>query len=890
MLRLLRSFDAAPRSDPRENIFIKRYAQILTWATQLSGGDPQHAEDLVQDAYVYLVNSRPDFSQARNIEAYLYGILRNLRRAQLHRAMRLRSVPLSIVDFDSAQLGLRVLQDEDLVNIQNDLRRICHFACYRKETSRSGSVLILRFFHGYYPSEIAAILRSSRPAVEERLRQARRELQIYLPDPSKLEVLGERRLEPAPARPMAVTTDAFLAEIRERIFRSSRGPCIGRSELGAVYRNSSTSGPNHATLAHMVSCRSCLDAVNALLRLSALEDRDPSDSTGNDPGQPPPQRPSRRKMLGWKRRAGEVLEHEPKQLIIAVNGQPLGSNLVVAEDSEFAVSIALNEEIEFLEVWSEQQVRLLLWPVCHPAKGRPVQTTELALSDGRLLTLRLSFASPWPEVCIRYYDPLIDCLAVERAPRREPRFSLLPATAGWLRPIWTPILAMLLAGVLLFVQTRETTLSAAVVLDHVAEWERVKESTPSTVLHRTFTLTEHRRGQSVVRRRLEVWRSPKAKLSRLSDESGRPVLTARLAGSLPPFDPSNAWQFEPAADTFRALAKTAVMRAIDGSAGLELVSPAVDLIIDKATYRPISETIHAMDGEFEFHELGTETLPEGATPLAPPAPKAAAKITPGTLASEPGTRQPLGPSPSELDAAEVAAWVALHSLGADLGEDVHVRRREGTIEVSGFLDTGQRKAAVTTALENIPNLILTLHSPEDLWVARESNQQLVNALATFPEAKETRSPVLEKWLEQNYPDAAERRAWVTRVVDLSRDCLRRSYALHELGSRFPSPGNAEILRVALEDEQQLSQSWEQLTTELRNALGEASPSNPVSMSWHDTVFATFDRMKVFELQVLDLFAADASGRPVGDAATELEETRTAQMDLAALITHLSQSR
>jgi DNA-directed RNA polymerase specialized sigma24 family protein len=36
----------------------------------------------------------------------------------------------------------------------------------RKETSKAGSVLLLRFFRGYYPSELAQVLRTPRQVVD----------------------------------------------------------------------------------------------------------------------------------------------------------------------------------------------------------------------------------------------------------------------------------------------------------------------------------------------------------------------------------------------------------------------------------------------------------------------------------------------------------------------------------------------------------------------------------------------------------------------------------------------------------------------------------------------------------------------------------------------------
>jgi len=58
-----------------------------------------------------------------------------------------------------AETGLRTIDPRDQIQVHDELRRVYQYACARKETSKAGSVLILRFFHGYYPSEIAKLLR-----------------------------------------------------------------------------------------------------------------------------------------------------------------------------------------------------------------------------------------------------------------------------------------------------------------------------------------------------------------------------------------------------------------------------------------------------------------------------------------------------------------------------------------------------------------------------------------------------------------------------------------------------------------------------------------------------------------------------------------------------------
>jgi DNA-directed RNA polymerase specialized sigma24 family protein len=111
------------------------------------------ADDLVQDAFVPWMLSRSRLDEIENIDAY-----------------RMQAT--------------------------EELHQICAYACFRKESSKAGSVLILRFFHNYFPTEIAGVMNSSRNCVDQWQRLARREAKLFMNQPRGLRfVNGE-----APAR------------------------------------------------------------------------------------------------------------------------------------------------------------------------------------------------------------------------------------------------------------------------------------------------------------------------------------------------------------------------------------------------------------------------------------------------------------------------------------------------------------------------------------------------------------------------------------------------------------------------------------------------------------------------------------------------------------------
>src|SRR6266851_6525632 len=160
MLHLLKK-SPAPELARHEELFAQRYEQLHSWALHLTE-DAAQAEDLLHDAFIEFTITRPDLGSIRHLDNYLYGVLRVLHLSQIRRSARHRLQQLSIVEYDSAEIGLRMVDPRDQIKVQEDLRAICQYACIRKETSKAGSILILRFFHGYYPSEIVRIVQRSR--------------------------------------------------------------------------------------------------------------------------------------------------------------------------------------------------------------------------------------------------------------------------------------------------------------------------------------------------------------------------------------------------------------------------------------------------------------------------------------------------------------------------------------------------------------------------------------------------------------------------------------------------------------------------------------------------------------------------------------------------------
>jgi RNA polymerase sigma factor (sigma-70 family) len=406
--------------EKREQLFTERYESLLAWALRLTNQNHEAAQDLVQDAFVQFMLGRTGLEQIENIDGYLRRMLRYMHASRMSRqAQRLQDTALSVADYDSLTLGWTAIEPPRRMQAFEELQQICSYACARKESSRAGSVLILRYFHDYFPTEIASVIGTSRHCVDQWQRLARREVKLFMNEPGRLRfVAAKRAAERAATRSFAATSDP-MSELRQMIFLSCQGPCLSADELHEIYALGRTDALTTTRLAHIVSCRSCLDAVNSLLGLPLLaqrsqpepsaepSDRDepPTDGSGGDSSGGGPVDVRRR--LG--RHLRTISEHKPHELRITVNGAPVSSLKISSDLTEVDLNLNPDEPVEFVEITSEQGVQLLFF-----SSGKGSESEQWAwieLSEGRTLAAFLRLQDG-PSLRVIYKDPLPGELSV----------------------------------------------------------------------------------------------------------------------------------------------------------------------------------------------------------------------------------------------------------------------------------------------------------------------------------------------------------------------------------------------------------------------------------------------------------------------------------------------
>lgn len=821
-----------------EEIYFSYYERLFGWALQLTGQDRADAEDLVHDLYILLMRSGARLEQAEKQDAYLFAMLRNLHYARLRRAGRSPVSDLSIIDFDSIELGLASLDRRKLLHVRSSLKTVCEFACERKKASRTASILILRFFFGYYPSEVMKMLQMTRGAVDRSLQVARDEVRLHLERPGSFRSIMPDRQRSFLATSMWEDSYTLFGDLHQAIFRSCEGDCLGKKALAERYERERRADFTTAELAHLVSCARCLDDVNSILSLPLLADRSPDDTLGRDNSQGPgggspgpvamPGSQSKRKSATKnavavqiiQHRMREVFEHRPRVLQIAVNGKLRASQKVTAELNELHLKLGRSEKPAFIEVLSEQNIRIAYLHVFDPAQHLGLEQREqVLLSDERQLDLALSHASDVPTVCVVYRDPVVaeidaaENLRVTIKDRHVSGYIAQKASLGVSRvftrvrqqlssvrygishlishmnPTLATALVLATASILCFLVwlNQPPRMSANAFLVRAEAWDKPQQKNAAGVIYQKVSIqTPKRTVERAIYRDIAGIRIPRKHLLDAADAQ----LKEQLAQA------GVDWDAPLSAGTYQQWHDRQPVREDDvsrvGGHLLKLTTTLpegaveqVSLTVRESDFHPVVRTVELRDqGTIEIAELNYDVMPWGAVNpdwFEPVAVQRKGMVSDTHAARLPRLSVPL--SGAELDEAELAVRLALHQLDADTNERVELARMPASIQVTGIVASDERKHEIAAHLQQIPHVSVALYSFQEI----QNRQEVVSGIERIKQSSSVERPSpLEDYL---LPQGITR----DRIGELEHELFNSSVdvnhegkAIGDLLKRFPS--------------------------------------------------------------------------------------------------------
>ena len=828
-------FPSKPDARPSfEDIFFEQYPRLFDWALQLTGRDRPEAEDLVQELYVRFAHVGKVPEHIENAENYLFTVLRNLHYARSRRARTTALDDLSIVDYDSVERGLKAVDRNGILLVRSELNRVCDYLCERKNTSRSASIFILRYYLGYFPNEVMKVVQATRVAVDKAVQAARREARLALKRPGVLQQIGSA---PKPKMQPPVEIDdsqSLFLSLRARIFKSCSGRCFGVDQLRARYEQ-----PDHSfttdELAHLVSCTICLDQANQILGLPLLDERSPDDTIGRDTPQGPgssstsaptllPSRLRRRKSDSEQRRKQmqrcvvEANQHRPQRLSIAVDGDIRASQRVTAQLSELQVELGRAEKPSFIEVLSEQGICLAFVLVQAPnLDGDLYQSQDAELSDDRTMSVVVSFTTEMPTIRVVYRDPLVvaeggaflnDAPDLVLSSITKTRvLPILPVVgkntvAGWPKRFWQRIAPLLpsnmnplLTSAMLFgfcsiacffLWTRNgPRISPQTLLSRAEQSDAAVSKTPSPgVIYQKVKISGSGHVmERAIYRDPEQKRHPKRQHLNPDDQWLKDRLNIAGINWDEPLSAANYRGWHDRLPAKQDVVSRTGNNLLTLTTSTDTNGPVIreSLTLRESDFHPVGRTIELRDvGSVEIAELNYDVMPWGAVNQDWFEPLSGALTDTHPSFSVPTSRVL---SELDLDSAELGARMVLNQLHADTGEQIHVTQSVNGIQVKGVVDTDQRKLQLVGRLLQVPHVHPSLLSVEEIGSQPQANTSRIGQSIQAYSVEAQSSP-LEQYLREKKLPVDNLGVISQSLLD---DCLKVQQAqghLSELQYRF----------------------------------------------------------------------------------------------------------
>lgn len=760
---------SSPIYGSMELVLERYYDQLLDWGLMLTRGDAERAEDIVHDLCLHLALSRPDLSVISNLDGYLYTSLRHIYLSSLARASRDAGRFLSVADFDSIESVLAVSSPGDSLVRQNDLRRICDYSVWRKEDSKIFSYFILHFFHGYGRQEIAHLACLPLAGIYNKLKTAREEMKTYLSAPSKLR-FTDRKTPPEPRLSRStLSSPELFGELRGTILAARNSDCLPEDELLSHYQPSVRTPISCGLLAHIVSCERCLNLLDHHFRRPTLKDREPIDGFGSasdrgGDGTTGNSAARRSFFRALRRQQDRIFEQRPSGLSIAVNGRIVARHDVRGRESALSVRVERPEEVQFVEIFSDLDVRLALIPVLTlPPAGAHTLTQNVQLSDARLLDLNLTFEGQGLHCEAAYFDPALpaDTLEeldeeeathalqrpssrarydldasrdVESSDARESIFSyvrqLLQEAMQSPVAVWAVVLAGVFCVCGYWLLHRASPLDAQQVLTNSIRVETA--ALAGQTEHRTIHFEESSEGQNVIQQgTIEVWRDGDgARDTRRVYDNQHRLIAAEARGTTG----SSAWfndrhsnkhpdqhfsvggllDQDLSAITFLALGGGSTQIGITDE-GYELTAAgpsnkqprlvAATLTLDRG-FHPLREVIRERRGSgvhtIRLVQTNYERKPSSSVPDAVFELDSNAHRRQGVTAPAFDDGRQYAGSDIALAELQIATLYELNKLAADTAAPIEVvRRADGRLHVSGYVADDALRHQIRTHLESL---------------------------------------------------------------------------------------------------------------------------------------------------------------------------------------------
>ena len=289
-----------------------------------------------------------------------------------------------------------------------------------------------------------------------------------------------------------------------------------------------------------------------------------------------------------------------------------------------------------------------------------------------------------------------------------------------------------------------------------------------------------------------------------------------------------------------------------------------------ADLHPVGQRLEFRNRDWvEIEEIAPEAAPVPDAVASAPAP--ARPLAPPPLSVPSNSNEFRQPAPAATVGDELSVLVALHQVGADLGDPIEVKRASGRILVAGVGIDPERRRQIEQALGARPDVDLRFSDPEAPVTESEKPVR-----AETPVSKA--AAALQARLEKQAGGRGRYEQLAAGVLDASENMMSRAYALRRIAERFPreresemTPADRQMLRdLYREHAAALARQAREMETMLKPVLtplgGRADAAAPDSTgAWQADTEALFTIARRAET-LLAVMLGVAPGEPGGGSS------------------------
>jgi hypothetical protein len=239
------------------------------------------------------------------------------------------------------------------------------------------------------------------------------------------------------------------------------------------------------------------------------------------------------------------------------------------------------------------------------------------------------------------------------------------------------------------------------------------------------------------------------------------------------------------------------------------------------------------------------------------------------------------PAESELEATEMRVRVAIHSVNADLGDQIEIQRGDSnSILVRGVLLSDARKHEIESELQGIDDVKMRFTVPGTVLGVNASAKDFPGEALIVED-----QPLLESLLIAQFPDVNARKAYVDSTLDAAQSALSHAWAIKRLMDRYtprtisqldsPSRQMLELLvrdhvKAIDSDVESASKLLQEVLPTVDFESGETPDCS--GNDWRSSTLAAFGCLEKIQDDTSMLLAGSQNSQDSGSILPEVKET------------------